>query len=92
MKKQPTWDKYEVALLIEAYIMIKNGNTNKVEALQNLSDDLRKKAKNEGMEIDETFRNLNGMQWQIGFIDCAFKNSGYGTHMPSKLFQKMVDM
>lgn len=44
------------------------------------------------MEIDETFRNLNGMWWQIGFIDCAFRKTGYGTHMPSRLFQSMVDM
>lgn len=92
MKRQPTWDKYEVALLIDCYINIKNGNKDKIEALQELSNHLRTKAINEGMEIDGTFRNLNGMQWQIGFIDCAFRKTGYGKHMPSKLFQSMVDM
>lgn len=71
MKRQPTWDKYEVALLIYAYIQIKNGKEEKIIELKKLSDKLRRKAVNEGLIIDETFRNLNGMQWQLGFVDCA---------------------
>lgn len=92
MKRQPTWDKYEVALLISAYIQIKNGKEEKIAELKKLSDKLRRKAENEGLIIDETFRNLNGMQWQLGFVDCAFNNKSFGTHSPSKMFRKMVDM
>lgn len=92
MKRQPTWDKYEVALLIEAYIRIENGEVNKSEALQKVSATLRAKAIIEGRQIDDTFRNMNGMLWQIGFIDCAFKNSGYGSHMPSKMFKSTVEL
>ena len=92
MKRQPTWDKYEVALLINSYIHIKSGTEEKIPELKKLSDKLRRKAKNEGLIIDETFRNLNGMQWQLGFVDCAFKNKSFATHSPSKMFRKMVDM
>lgn len=92
MKRQPTWDKYEVALLIYAYIQIKNRKEEKIIELKKLSDKLRRKAVNEGLVIDETFRNLNGMQWQLGFVDCAFNNKSFGTHSPSKMFRKMVDM
>lgn len=92
MKRQPTWDKYEVALLISAYIQIKSGKEEKIAELQKLSDKLRRKAENEGLVIDETFRNLNGMQWQLGFVDCTFNNRSFGTHSPSKMFRKMVDM
>lgn len=92
MKRQPTWDKYEVALLISAYVQIKSGREEKIEELKKLSDKLRRKAENEGIVIDETFRNLNGMQWQLGFVDCAFNNKSFGTHSPSKMFRKMVDM
>lgn len=42
MKRQPTWDKYEVALLISTYMQIKNGKAEKTEALQQLSDKLYK--------------------------------------------------
>lgn len=92
MKRQPTWDKYEVALLVEAYLAIEKDNTKKMEILQELSSALRRKAINEGMDIDDTFRNLNGMQWQLGFIKCAFINSGYGSHRPSKMFREIVNM
>lgn len=92
MKRQPSWDQFEVALLIDAYIRISENGENKKKVLQELSDRLRNKARNEGLEIDDTFRNLNGMMWQIGFIECAFKKTGYGKHMPSKLFQRLVDM
>lgn len=92
MNRQPAWDKYEVALLIEAYIRIKADKTRKLEILQKLSNKLRTKAVNNGAEVSDTFRNLNGMQWQLGFIDCAFANKSFGTHSPSKMFRKMVDM
>lgn len=92
MKRQPTWDKYEVALLISAYVRIKSGKEEKVAELKRLSEKLRRKAENEGLVIDDTFRNLNGMQWQLGFVDCAFNNKSFGTHSPSKMFRKMVDV
>lgn len=92
MKRQPTWDKYEVALLISAYVRIKSGKEEKISELKRLSEKLRRKAENEGLVIDDTFRNLNGMQWQLGFVDCAFNNKSFGTHSPSKMFRKMVDV
>lgn len=92
MKRQPHWDQFEVALLVDAYIRITEKDENKKTVLEQLSKQLRDKACNEGLEIDDTFRNLNGMMWQIGFIECAFRKTGYGRHMPSKLFQHVVDM
>lgn len=92
MKRQPTWDKYEVALLVEAYLTIERDSSKKLDVLQELSNNLRKKASNEGMTIDDTFRNLNGMQWQLGFIKCAFTNSSVGSHRPSKMFCNIVNM
>lgn len=92
MKRQPSWDQFEVALLVDAYIRIVENGENKKDVLQALSTQLRNKAQNEGLVIDATFRNLNGMMWQIGFVECAFKNTGYGKHMPSKLFQQIVDL
>lgn len=92
MKRQPTWDKYEVALLVDAYIRITKNGEQKKCVLQELSQKLRLKAINEGLVIDDTFRNLNGMMWQIGFVDCAFKNTGYGRHLPPKMFRSIVDL
>lgn len=87
---QKIWDKYEVALLIEAYQNIKQGRVDKNSALIALSQNLRQIAQNENLEIDDTFRNMNGMQWQLGFIERAFIGDDYDGRTPPKVFMEMV--
>ena len=83
--REKNWDKYEVALLIEAFLAIENG-ADKIAILQELSLQLRKMAKIDGFDIDDKFRNLNGMQWQLGFIKLAFNGSSWENRKPPKLF------
>ena len=87
---QKNWDKYEVALLIEVYQNIKHGRVDKNSALVALSQNLRKIAQNENLEIDDTFRNMNGMQWQLGFIERAFIGDDYDSRTLPKIFMEMV--
>lgn len=86
------WDKYEVALLIEAYQNIKQGRVDKNTALVSLSHNLRKRAQNEGLEIDDTFRNMNGMQWQFLNIERAFAGESPELSRVSQLFGEMVEL
>ena len=65
--REKNWDKYEVALLIEAFLTIEDG-ADKILTLENLSAKLRKMALIDGFDVDDRFRNLNGMQWQLGYI------------------------
>lgn len=88
---QKTWDKYEVALLIECYENIKNGQDKK-NVLMRLSKDLRNMAILAGKNIDETYRNYNGMVWQLSYIKMAFNKQSYGIRRPSPLFVKMVEL
>lgn len=87
---QKNWNKYEVALLIETYQKIKQERVDKNSALVALSQNLRQMAINEGVEIDGTFRNRNGMQWQLGFIERAFLCDSYESRTPSRIFVEMV--
>ena len=59
------WDEYETALSIEAFWKIEENKSSKNEVLIRLSNDLRKRAVNNGMKIDDTFRNLNGIGLQL---------------------------
>lgn len=92
MALQAAWDKYEVALLIEAHLKIKEKDVPKMDILKKLSDDLRQKAINEGKIIDDVYRNLNGMQWQEKYIAKAFEGTRNDDNMPSKLFQEVVEL
>lgn len=66
------WDKFESALLIEAFWKIENKEGNRNEILTKLSNDLRTRAIRAGHEIDEKFRNLNGMNIQLSNIALSF--------------------
>lgn len=86
MSRQAIWNKHEVALLIDTYLKVTAKKVEKLPALTELSRRLHTIATNAGIEIDDTYRNLNGMQWQYGFIEKAFQDKGIGSHMPPKLF------
>ena len=55
--RQPKWDKFEAALLIETYWNIRNGKISRKEAAASLSKLLRDRMPEN--EIDETYRNEN---------------------------------
>ena len=59
------WDKYEVALLIDACNKIRDKEIDKAECVHRLSNLLRKRAKANGINIDEVFRNENGITLQM---------------------------
>ncbi|MCD7785563.1 MAG: hypothetical protein LUH18_08345 [Oscillospiraceae bacterium] len=48
-------------------------------------------AQNNGLVIDDTYRNYNGMSWQYHFIEDLFQGKVTEGHSPSKLFANMVD-
>ena len=75
MVRQPKWDKFEAALLIETYWDIRNGKISRKEAAASLSKLLRDRMPEN--EIDETYRNENGINMRLGEIDALF-NDGKG--------------
>ena len=92
MARPSRWDEYETALLVEAYIKVTENGELKIKILQELSANLRQMAVNKGLEIDEAFRNLNGMMWQYSFIEKTFNKSGLGQHLPAKVFRDIVEL
>ena len=59
------WDKYEAALLLNYCIRIEKGEISKAEAISTVSQMLRNRAIRKGYEIDDVFRNENGISMQI---------------------------
>lgn len=85
------WDQYEAALLIEAFWKIEQTPDKKKEIIKQLSADLRKKALNAGLEIDDVFRNENGISMQLAPIGHAFFPER-ATLTSSALFERMIAM
>ena len=87
--RQPNWDKHETALLIEAYWKIKADKSLKGAIVAALSSSLRKRA---SFDIDDTYRNENGINMRLGELDYLFSSGSVGLKNTSELFREMVDM
>ena len=87
------WDKYETALLIDACARIMAGEESRKDAIKRVSTALRKRAVDNGLEIDDIFRNESGITLQLANLQQLMeKQSDYPTRNNSKLFKEMVQM
>ena len=86
--RNSTWNKYEVALLIEGYIRIANGNANRKDVAKEISERLRYEKKHESI----TYRNINGITLQLGAIEYLMTDGAHGISHVSNLFRDMVKL
>ena len=90
--RQPNWDQYEAALLVEAYCKIRENRSSRKAVIAELSATLRTRAEKHGIVIDETYRNENGISMRLGELDCLFSGDGVGLKNTSDLFRQMVQL
>lgn len=91
MTNQPQWDIYESAILLDAYLSVAEGSVTRQAAIETVSKTLRQMAINKGLEVDETYRNSNGITLMLKSMDSAFQ--GHTIHIPaSKLFIEIVSI
>lgn len=91
MSKLFYWDKYETALLIDACERADNGIP-KQEIVKDLSVKLRRRAVLQGQQIDELFRNENGIALQMTKMDYLLTSGEKGLPGASKFFAEMVEL
>lgn len=90
--RQPVWTPFEVVLLIEAYLQIEKGIITKKEAVSSISRILREHAISEGKQIDDTYRNENGISMRLEELRYIFTHGENGIKKTSSLFRNMVKM
>ena len=86
------WDKFEVALLIDACNQVLNKRIAKSEIVSQLSVALRSRAVKQGVEIDEIFRNENGISLQMTKMDYLLTKGKIGLPGASKLYSEIADL
>ncbi len=85
------WDKFEAALLLDYCIKVENGEISKTEAVTTVSQILRSRAIRKGYEIDDVFRNENGISMQISSMRNCYLGKEQGLTI-SKLFYETVSL
>ena len=89
--RQPNWDLYEAALLLEAVYNVESGKETKRDAIRRVSSTLREIAKEKGLQIDDTFRNVNGITFQFQSMEYSALGRTSATHKTgSKVFDEVV--
>ena len=86
------WDKFEVALLIDACNQVREKKIAKSEMIHKLSMALRKRAIEQRIDIDEFFRNGNGISLQMTKMDYLLTNGKSGLPGASKLYVEMAEL
>lgn len=93
MASQLPWNRYEVALLLDAYLQIQEEPQKEKEILADLSKILRERALHLGHTIDATFRNENGMSIQYQRMKFLMKDGAVGFEGPiPRSFHEVVNI
>lgn len=90
MTKQKPWDQFEAIILLEAVIQIHEGHVDRKKTIAKVSASLRTKARNEGVIIDDVFRNEAGITFQMYSMESAYLGYTVMKKPPTKLFSKVV--
>lgn len=85
------WDNYEIALMFEIYQHMAMGMS-LGSAAEKLSGILRQKAINQGIEIDDIFRNTNGMVFYLKRTEYLFTKGKSGLDGAQKNVVEMFEL
>lgn len=86
------WDKYEAALLLDACLEIEQNKITRKEAIAAVSAMLRERALSAGIDIDDVYRNENGISMQLSIMNALYRRQEVKLHGASKLFRDTVSL
>lgn len=94
MAQRVPWNMSEAVIMLNALIAAREGRMSRKDAIEAVSSELRARAKRSGIEVDDIFRNVNGITLQMSTMEYILTDGEKGmkkTSMP-KLFQDAVAM
>lgn len=91
MKRVP-WNLEEAVILHDAYMRVVQGKITRSDAIGEVSVKLRALAEASGIEIDDKFRNKNGIGIQLSIMEFVLTNGQRGLGHPPKIFIKAAEL
>lgn len=90
-QKPKPWDMHEATILLDAVVRVYEGKADRKTAIAEVSGKLRSMAVKGGLEIDEIYRNIAGITFQMYSMESAYV--GHTMRKPAtKLFLEIVKM
>lgn len=94
MAQRVLWDINEAVILLDALTSVQERRMTRNEAIISVSSELRTRAAKCGIEIDEAFRNINGITLQMSKMEYILTEGRQGMRNSSmpKPFHEAVDL
>ena len=86
------WDVEEAVLMLDVLLKSLDGKLARKEAIHQVSEQLRRRAVNRGIEMDDIFRNENGITFQMSALEAAYTGMNTKLKQPTKLFTETVNL
>lgn len=86
------WEQDEALILLDALLRVLNEGYPRNQAIEEVSTTLRRRAIAKGIEIDDIFRNTNGIDMQFNSMMYVLTDSEKGLKCSSKVFRQAVDL
>lgn len=86
------WDLEEAVALYDLYFRNGKSISPPMKELQQLSEQLNRRARILGIRVDEKFRNISGLKMQLGCIRYVATDGKQGMSNANKLFYKTFDL
>lgn len=91
MAKLVPFSQHEAVLLLDAYLSSIATGQSRMQTVKRTSADLRRMAINRGIKIDDEYRSVSGISYQMQSMASAYKDRKNGVPA-TKLFQETVGL
>lgn len=93
MSSRIPWNKHEASLLLDYCVRVQKGDLKKRDAIKELSQKLRQMAIINNKQIDEIYRNENGISWQMSIMEAVLNSEDDSSLLNhNKLFVEIVHL
>lgn len=92
MAKRVPWEEPEALLLFDAYELVQSNPDKRQLIVNALSNNLRRRAHDCGVEVDDVFRNAAGISMRLAEIEKIIHPEATGLSNTSTLFRKIADL
>lgn len=86
------WSLEEAVIMLDFLLKNINGEIDRKEAISAVSKELRERAMRNGIEIDDIFRNTNGITFQMSSMENILTDGKRGLAKPAKVFYEAVEL
>ncbi len=91
MKRIP-WDLQEAAVLLQGLLDVQDGKISRTDAIAHISTVLRNRAARQHHDIDEKFRNENGISMQMAHLEYGLTEGKSGWKPTCRWQDKILDI